>query len=63
MKEELTTEMHAELLESEMPRQELRIWSIFGAIKQGTTKSKACKQHGISVEEYDKTIAKLRYRK
>lgn len=63
MKEELTTEMHAELLESEMPRQELRIWSIFGAIKQGMPKAKACKKHGISVEEYDKAIAKLRYRK
>lgn len=63
MKEELTTEMHAELLESEMTRQELRIWSIFGAIKQGMPKAKACKKHGISVEEYDKAIANLRYRK
>jgi len=63
MKEELTTEMHAELLETEMPRQDLRIWSIFGAIKQGMPKAKACKEHGISVEEYDKAIAKLHYRK
>ncbi len=53
MKEELTTLMHAELMEGEATLQEMKYLGIGGAIERGLSKEEACLKYGVSVEEYD----------
>ncbi len=50
-KEELTTTMHAELMEGEMTREELTLWAVKGAMRRGLSKEEACKRYGFTVSE------------
>ena len=58
-KEELTTAMHAELMEGEMTREELTIWAVIGAMNRGLSKEEACKQYGFTVNEWEDKYLKL----
>ena len=60
MKDEFTTRMHSELLEGEMPLSELKLWAVFGALKQGKSKAEACVNEGLTVEEWEEGFRKLR---
>lgn len=60
MKEEFTTRMHSELLEGEMPLSELKLWAVFGALKQGKSKAEACAKERMTVEEWEEGFRKLR---
>lgn len=59
MQEELTTNMHFDFLQGEVSKKDLYIASIYGAIKRGVPKEKACQQHGISVVDYDSNIDRV----
>lgn len=58
-KEELTTAMHAELMDGEMTRDELAIWAVIGAMKRGLSKEEACKRYGFTVNEWEDKYLKL----
>ena len=58
-KEELTTSMHHEFVKDEVSEQDFKIASIFGAIKQGVTKEEACREHGVSITDYDANIDRV----
>lgn len=60
MKDEFTTRMHSELLEGEMPLSELKLWAVFGALKQGKSKAEACANEGLTVEEWEEGFRILR---
>ena len=53
MKDELTTEMHAELMEGEATMQEMRYMGVLGAMNRGFSKEEALRRYGISEEEFD----------
>ncbi len=59
MKDELTTDMQFEFMDGEVSKRDFYIFSISGAIARGIPKEEACKQHGISVEEYDANIDRV----
>ena len=58
-KEELTTAMHAELMEGEMTREELAIWAVKGAMNRGLSKEEACKRYGFTVSKWERKYKKL----
>lgn len=58
-KEELTTAMHAELMEGEMTREELTLWAVKGAMRRGLSKEEACKRYGFTVSEWEQEFTKL----
>mgnify|MGYP007131839388 FL=1 len=58
-KEELTTTMHAELMEGEMTREELTLWAVKGAMRRGLSKEEACKRYGFTVSEWEQEYTKL----
>ena len=52
-RDELTTAMHAELMEGEATVQEMKYLGVCGAMNRGLTKEQALRKYGISEEEYD----------
>lgn len=60
MKEELTTAMHAELMEAEMSREDLNVWAVYGAMARGLTKKEACARYGFAVEDWEREFARVR---
>ena len=52
-KEELTTVMHAELMNGEKTREELTIWAVKGAMRRGLSKEEACKRYGVTISEFE----------
>ncbi|MCD8289465.1 MAG: hypothetical protein LUC49_03805 [Prevotella sp.] len=58
-KEELTTEMHAELMEGEMSLFELRVLGVVGAMNRGFTKAEALVQNHLTEEEYDNNVERV----
>ena len=56
--DEFTTEMHLEMMEKEMDRQEFYAWAAYGAIKRGATKAEALAKYKVSEEFYDQVIAR-----
>lgn len=54
MAEELTTDMHGDFLDDYIPRKDLYVLSVVGAMNRGVSKDVACRIHGISVEYFDK---------
>lgn len=58
-KEELTTTMHAELMEGEMTREELTLCAVKGAMRRGLSKEVACKRYGFTVSEWEQEYTKL----
>ena len=57
--DELTTEMHYELLEGEVSHFDLMVYAASGAICGGMSKENACKKYNITVEEYDSNIDRV----
>lgn len=54
MKDEFTTAMHADMLG--WSQEDAVLIEIWGDIRSGTPKEKACKKAGITVEYYDANI-------
>lgn len=57
--DELTTEMHYELLKDEVSHFDLMVYAASGAISGGMSKENACKKYNITVEEYDSNIDRV----
>lgn len=53
LQDELTTEMHSELMSKEVSRQEMKYLGICGAINRGMSKADALRKYGVSESEYD----------
>ena len=54
MAEELTTDMHGEFLDDYIPREDLYVLAVIGAMNSGASKEKACEKYGLSVSFFDK---------
>ncbi len=53
MKDDLTTERHAELMEGEATMQEMKYMGILGAMERGFSKEQALSRYGVSEVEFD----------
>lgn len=59
MKEELTTKMHSEFIGHEISDFDLRIMSVFGAVRGGMSLKEALKEDNILGEEYLQNIDRV----
>lgn len=59
MKEEFTTDMHAELLDGIISQFDLHIMDAYSQIRRGAKKSMALKANGLTEEEYDTNIDRV----
>ena len=55
-KDEFTTEMHWEMMEGEVDRQEFLAWAAYGAIKRGLPKAEALSKYKISEEFFEQVM-------
>ena len=61
MKEELTTVMHADFLaEDGWSALDVKVLGAFAHILKGKSKAEACKSHGITIEQYDENIERVK---
>ncbi len=54
--DELTTEMHSEIIGAEIPGLDLRVMSVHGALGRGSSLSEALAKYGLTEEEYNSNI-------
>ena len=59
MQEELTTEMHWEFMQCEVPREDFMLMAVVGAMNRGATKADALKEHGLSEEYFDENYERV----
>lgn len=57
--EELTTDMHSEFLGEEIPRLDLYIMGVYGAMQRGLSKKDALAKYGISENVYDTNVDRV----
>lgn len=57
--EELTTEMHSEFIGKEIPKLDLYVMSVYGAIARGATLDEALKKYGLTKEQYEANIDRV----
>lgn len=61
MKDEFTTVMHADMLaEDGWTTLDVKVLGTFANILKGISKSEACKNNGITVEQYDENIERVK---
>lgn len=61
MKDEFTTEMHADFLsEDEWTKLDVMVLGTYANILKGKTKDEACKMNGITIEQYDENIERVK---
>lgn len=58
-REELTTEMHSEFLGDEIPKKDLYIMAVYGAIRRGVPMAEALKKYDLTEEEYNANIKRV----
>ena len=56
MKEEFTTEMHAELIGKEISNFDLKVMGVYGAVARGVVIEEALKRYELTFEQYEKNI-------
>lgn len=59
MKEEFTTEMHAELIGKEVSNFDLKVMGVYGAVARGVALTDALKRYEITREQYEKNIERV----
>ncbi len=59
MAEELTTEMHEELIGAEIAPLDLRVMAVYGAIRGGADKQAALRKYDLSEADYDSNIDRV----
>lgn len=57
--EELTTEMHSELMGKEIPKFDLYIMGVYGAVARGEFLNDALKQYGLTREQYEANVERV----
>ena len=61
MKDEFTSEMHADFLEEDgWTALDVKVLTAYANILKGIPKSEACKRNGITVEQYDKNFERVK---
>lgn len=61
MKEEFTTAMHADFLaEDGWTKLDVMVLGAYAKILKGMKKAEACEKHGITVEQYDNNIERVK---
>lgn len=51
--EELTTDMHSEFIGSEIPKLDLYVMGVYGAVGRGLPLEDALKKYGLTREQYE----------
>mgnify|MGYP000226320006 FL=1 len=59
MKEEFTTDMHAELLDGEISSFDLHVMAAYAQMCKGISKSEALKNNRLTEQEYDSNIKRV----
>ena len=59
MQDELTTEMHWELMQGEMTREDFLVMAVRGAMNRGATKAEALKKYDLSEEYFDSDVERV----
>lgn len=59
MAEELTTEMHEELIGGEISPLDLRVMAVFGAIRRGEDKQARLRKYDLTEAEYDSNLDRV----
>ena len=59
MKEEFTTEMHAELIGKEISNFDLKVMGGYGAVARGVAIEEALKRFELTFEQYEKNIDRV----
>ena len=52
-REELTTDMHSEFIGSEIPKLDLYVMGVYGAVARGVSLDDALKKYGLTREQYE----------
>ncbi len=61
MKDEFTSEMHADLLEVDgWTALDVKVLTAFANILKGIPKPEACKRNGITIEQYNENIERVK---
>ena len=58
-KEELTTEMHSEFIGKEIPKLDLYVIGVYGAVARGLSLDEALKKYGLTREQYEKNVDRV----
>ena len=58
-KEELTTEMHSEFIGNEIPKLDLRVMGVYGAVARGVSLEVALQKYGLTREQYDANVERV----
>ncbi len=58
-KEELTTEMHSEFIGKEIPKLDLYVMGVYGAVARGLSLDEALEKYGLTREQYEKNVDRV----
>lgn len=58
-KEELTTEMHSEFIGDEIPKFDLYVMGVYGAVARGLSLDEALVKYGLTREQYESNIGRV----
>lgn len=58
-KEELTTEMHSEFIGEEIPRLDLYVMGVYGAVARGLPLEEALNRYGLTRKQYEANIERV----
>ena len=58
-REELTTEMHSEFLGKEIPKLDLTVMGVYGAIARGVPIDAALQRYGLTLEQYEQNVDRV----
>lgn len=62
MKEELTTEMHQELIGDEIPDLDIRVMGVRGATKGGLPLDEALERYNLTKKEYEDNFERVLFK-
>ena len=58
-REELTTEMHSEFLGKEIPKLDIAVMGVYGAIARGVSVDDALQRYGLTLEQYEQNVDRV----
>ena len=58
-REELTTEMHSEFLGKEIPKLDISVMGVYGAIARGVSLEDALERYGLTLEQYEQNVERV----
>ncbi len=58
-REELTTDMHSEFIGKEIPKLDLYVMGVYGAVARGLSLDEALEKYGLTREQYEKNVDRV----